>query len=50
MMLKVIPDGETEEELAASRARAEAEEFELGPKAEGEHLVAAQSLLQTIEA
>ena len=46
----MIPDGETEEELAASRARAEAEEFELGPKAQGEHLVAAQSLLHTMEA
>lgn len=45
----MIPDGETEEELAASRARAEAEEFELGPKAEGENLLAAQALLQAIE-
>lgn len=46
----MIPDGETEEELAASRARAKAEEFELGPKAEGEHLVAAQAMLHAIEA
>lgn len=46
---QVIPDGATEEELAASRVRAEEEEFELGPKAEGEHFLAAQALLHAIE-
>lgn len=46
---KVIPDGQTEEELRVSRERAEAEEFDLGPKAQGEHLVAAQALLHVIE-
>lgn len=47
--MKVIPDGETEEELEASRARAAAEEFDLGPKAVGEHLLAAKALLHVIE-
>ena len=48
-LCKVVPDGEGEEELAASRERAELEEFDLGPKAEGQDLVAAKALLHAIE-
>ena len=46
---KVIPDGEGEAALAASRERTELDDFDLGPKAEGMHLVAAQALLHAIE-